>query len=95
VEKDATAIFQITVHADHLFYDSLVSEEPQLLFQPLADADADQDGDITTEELGATDIGAYDPGNEDLDDLWSFLMAQSRTLGHVDGEGHCQASATD
>lgn len=90
-----TATFQLTVHADHLFYDSLVSEEPQLRFQPLADADADEDGAITTAELQAANLGAYDPGNEDIEDLWSFLVAQHRTLGHVDGEGHCEASVGD
>lgn len=95
VRKDQPATFQITVHADHLFYDSLVSEEPQLLFQPLADADEDEDGEITEAELAARDIGGYDPGNEDIDDLWSWLVAQQRTLGHVDGEGHCEAAAVD
>jgi hypothetical protein len=93
VRKGETATFQITIHADHLFYDSLVSEEPQLLFQSLADADADDDGEITAEELGETDIGFYDPGNEKISDLWSFLVAQHRTLGHVDGEGHCETAA--
>ncbi len=95
VQKDETAVFQITLHADHLFYDSLVAEEPQLLFQPLADADADADGELTAAELGEADIGAYDPGNEDISDLWSFLVAQQRTLGHVDGEGHCEANPAD
>lgn len=95
VRKNQTATFQITVHADHLFYDSLVSAEPQLLFQPLADADTDADGQVTKVELSAADIGAYDPGNEDVDDLWTWLVAQSRTLGHVDGEGHCEAAADD
>ena len=86
--------FQITVHADHLFYDSLVAEEPQLLFQALADADVDADGAITEEELAATDIGAYDPGSEDgIDDLWAFLSKLSQTVGHVDGEGHCRSAA--
>lgn len=95
VEQDETATFQITVHADHLFYDSLVAEEPQLLFQPLADSDADDDGEITEAELSVTDIGGYDPGNEDVDNLWTWLIAQSRTLGHVDGEGHCEATVDD
>lgn len=95
VKEGETATFQITVHADHLFYDSLVSEEPQLLFQPIADADTDEDGEVTQAELAARDIGAYDPGNEDIDDLWSFVLAQQRTLGHVDGEGHCEAAAAD
>lgn len=91
-----TAAFQITVHADHLLYDSLVSSEPQVLFQALADADADGDGAITQAELTAKDIGAYDPGSEDgVDDLWAWLVAQTRTLGHVDGEGHCHATAAN
>ena len=96
VEDGGTSTFQITVHADHLFYDSLVSEEPDLLFGALADADEDGDGEITEEELSEADIGAYDPGSEDgIDDLWAFLNAQAKTLGHVDGEGHCHAEAGD
>lgn len=86
--------FQITVHADHLFGDSLVADQPRILFQALADADTDDDGSITQAELVTADIGAYDPGNDDgVDDLWAWLEAQTRTLGHVDGEGHCQATA--
>lgn len=86
--------FEITVHADHLFYDSLVAEEPRLLFQPLADADRNGDSIISKEELLVTDIGGYDPGSAGgVDNLWAWLIAQSRTLGHVDGEGHCHAQA--
>lgn len=95
VEEGEAATFQITVHADHLFYDSLVAEEPALLFSALAAADTDDDGEITEEELAVADIGSYDPGNEEADDLWSFLKAQSATLGHVDGEGHCHAHADE
>lgn len=95
VRKDGDASFQITVHADHLFYDSLVSEEPQLLFDAFAAADANDDGEVTRAELAARDIGDYDPGNEDIDDLWSWLVAQHRTLGHVDGEGHCEAAVAN
>jgi len=82
--------FEITIHGDHLLYDSLVGAEPELLFQALADADADADGAISPAELAATDIGAYDPGSEGgIDDLWAWLTALAHTLGHVDGEGHC------
>lgn len=88
------AQFEITVHADHLFYDSVVADEPQLLFQALADADANDDGNVTPDELAATDIGAYDPGSEDgVDDLWAFLTKQSASVGHVDGEGHCSPAS--
>lgn len=89
VAADGLGTVEITIHADHLFYDSLVSEEPALRFDAIAAADADADGTITRDELAATDIGAYDPGNLPIDDLWSFLSAQAATTAHVDGEGHC------
>lgn len=94
VLEGETATFEITIHADHFFYDSLVAEDPELVFQGLADADADADGEITRAELQATGIGGLDPGSEGgIDDLWAWLVAQGRTLGHVDGEGHCDALA--
>jgi hypothetical protein len=89
VPRGGVGELQITVHADHLFYDSLVSEEPALRFDAIAAADTDNDGEVTMAELAAADIGAYDPGNLAIDDLWSFLAAQAQTMGHVDGEGHC------
>lgn len=96
VADGENSTFQITVHADHLFYDSLVSSEPGLFFGPLADADENDDGEITRAELAATDIGTYDPGSEDgIDDLWTWLNALTATLGHVDGEGHCHAEVVD
>lgn len=91
VTSSVPGVFQVTVHADHLFYDSLVSEEPELRFDALAAADTNGDYEITADELAATDVGSYDVGNEDIDDLWGFLVAHARTLGHVDGEGHCDA----
>ncbi len=98
VPDGGRATFQITIHADHLLYDSLVADEPQLLFGALAGADdaGDDDGVISEAELAAADIGTYDPGSEGgIDDLWSYLTALTRTLGHVDGEGHCHAEAAD
>jgi hypothetical protein len=59
----------------------------------MADADSNDDGEITQAELAESDIGSFDPGSEgDIDDLWSWLVAATRTLGHVDGEGHCEAA---
>jgi hypothetical protein len=61
-------------------------------FEELALADADSDGEITQAELEAAPVpGAFDTGNDEVANLWAFLVAQSRTLGHVDGEGHCDA----
>jgi hypothetical protein len=93
VEAKGSAGFEITLHADHLLYDSLVSEEPELTFQALADADTG-DGVITRAELEAAGIGSFDPGNLDIEDLWAWLVALVQTLGHVDGEGHCHAEPT-
>jgi hypothetical protein len=92
VESGATADFQITIHADHLFRDSLVAEEPGLVFQPFADADSDRnmDGVIETDgELWEAGIGALDPGNETAPELWTWLILAARSIGHVNGEAHC------
>jgi hypothetical protein len=85
------ALTQLTVHGDHLFYDSLVDPEAVLRAQAYVDAD-DGDGELTVAELAAAPVAptGLDVGSlSEVDDLWAYLQAQSRTLGHVDGEGHC------
>jgi hypothetical protein len=91
VPRDGVGVLQVTVHADHLFYDSTVSAEPDLRFAAIAAADTDADGVVTQAELANADLGAYDPGNLEIDDLWAFVSAQAQTMGHVDGEGHCES----
>jgi hypothetical protein len=93
VPDDGEATSQITIHADHLFYDDLESPEPDIAFDLVASADADADGVVTAEELRGVDITAherYQVGSRDIDDLWTFIQAQTATLGHIDGEGHCE-----
>lgn len=86
-------VFQATIHADHLFYDSLASEEPALRFEAIAAADSDDDGDVTVSELEAADIGDYDPGSGGgVENLWQYLEAASKTVGHANGEGHCHVT---
>lgn len=90
VEADQPSYVQLTIHADHLFYDSLVSEDPALVFDALAGADTDDENDnISREELEATPVGSLDVGNAEVNNLWEWLEAQVATLGHIDGEGHC------
>lgn len=89
VPKDGVGTFQITIHADHFLYDSLVSEEPAVTFDTLAAADKDADGVISQVELTAAGIGGFDPGNQAIDNLWQWLGALNATLGHANGEGHC------
>jgi len=86
---------QLTVHGDHLFYDDLFAEEPKLLFGLLAQADDDGDanGEVSQAELEAVDLrplSNYQVGSTDIVDLWHFVEHLTTTLGHIDGEGHCE-----
>lgn len=88
----------LTIHADHLFYDDLISEEPGVRFDAIATGDRDGDGDITTDELRAVNITGFDRyqvGSLDVEDLWTFVDHQVSTVGHIDGEGHCEITTRD
>lgn len=83
---------EMTIHADHLFFDDLESEEPNVAFDIVARADADADGTVTLGELGGLDItgeARYQVGSRSISDLGSFVEAQTALVGHFDGEGHC------
>lgn len=84
---------ELTIHADHLLYDDLDSGEPRVVFDLIAASDTDGDGAVSRAELEARDISAesrYQVGSRPIDDLWGFVAAQTATLGHIDGEGHCE-----
>jgi hypothetical protein len=96
VPDGGTGTVQLTIHGDHLLYESLVDAEAGLRFGAIANADADRDGEVTPAELAAfsgVDFQALDnydvPGGSAIDNLWDYLTAQIETLGHIDGEGHC------
>jgi len=96
VPTGGTGTTQLTIHGDHLLYESLVDHDASLRFGPLADADANADGEVTPAELAAVSgiaFGAldhYDVGaGSGIDNLWDYLVAQVETIGHIDGEGHC------
>ncbi len=91
---DSDASSQITIHGDHFFYDDLVSDSPNLAFAAIAQADDDGDGDgeVTAAELAAFMLATqerYQVGSLDIDNLWDYLDYSTTTLGHIDGEGHC------
>jgi hypothetical protein len=94
---------QSTIHADHFFYDDAVSEEPEVAFQLIADADgmagSPADGAITPAELAAVDIRSQtryqvgsnrDPAGNAITNLRQYIELQATTLGHINGEGHCE-----
>lgn len=84
---------QLTIHGDHLFYDGLSNPDAAVRGLAIAGADADMNGDVTLEELAAVSVASlgYDVGPySDVTDLRVFVTFLTRTLGHIDGEGHCQ-----
>ncbi len=84
---------QYTIHGDHLFYDGLENEDAAVRGQAVADADADADGAVTLAELEAVSVASlgYAVGQySDVTTLADFVGFLTQTLGHVDGEGHCQ-----
>ncbi len=90
---------QLTIHGDHFFYDNLQSDEAQMRFQAIADADANSDGEVTLEELAQVDLTTlpldqYGTGGAAaVHNLRQFVEALSRTLGHYRGEGECEPHA--
>jgi hypothetical protein len=95
------ATVEATIHGDHLFYDDAVSTEPDVAFALIAAADgaagAAADGAVTLDELAAVDITAearYGVGSLPITDLRTFVTHQVGTVGHIDGEGHCDVGAS-
>lgn len=97
VTNGGTESVELTIHGDHFFYDDLASPDAVLRFEPMAAADADEDGEVTLEELSAVKLvdvadGTYGTGSVGhVDDLGAFVRELTRTVGHFRGEGHCVA----
>jgi hypothetical protein len=89
---------QLTIHGDHFFYDDLAAEAAVPRFNAMAAADTLGDGKVTFEELTAVKLvdipeGTYGTGSAShVDDLGAFVQAQTASLGHYRGEGHCTAT---
>ena len=100
VKNNASLTVELTTHGDHLFYDRLqASADPavptSLRFQAIADADANDDGEVTMAELEATplDVRLYDRSGLPASTLGAFITSLTRTVGHFRGEGECTVSA--
>lgn len=95
IPNGGTATTELTIHGDHFFYDGLENPDAEVRGQLIVDADADEDGSVTHAELAAVSIAptGYSVGQySDVTDLDQFITFLTRTLGHVDGEGHCQVN---
>lgn len=86
---------ELTVHGDHLFYDGLESPDAEVRAEAIVDADADLDGVVTQAELQAVPLAplGYTVGQySEVTTLGQHVEHLTRTLLHVDGEGHCQVN---
>ena len=93
IPSGGEASTQLTIHGDHFFYDGLEADDAVVRGQAIVDADANADGEVTLDELAEVDVASigYAVGQySDVTDLREFVTFLTRTLGHVDGEGHCQ-----
>ena len=103
VPTNGTTDAQITVHLDHLFFDTYANDEADLRFDAMAAVAMDET--VTLEDLAAQvnlsdlvnaagdplDV-AYDPGSAFdpiPEDLREYVEAAATTTGHFNGEGHC------
>lgn len=95
VPTDGTVTAQLTIHGDHFFYDDLQSPDARLRFDAIAAADANMDGEVSLDELAAVDLTTLPamqygtgsaPNVRTLRDFVTYLVG---TLGHFNGEGHC------
>jgi hypothetical protein len=99
VTNGGTQEVELTVHGDHLFYDDLQSEEGAPRFQAYADADANDDGEVTLAELDAVPLytipvekGTYGTGAlGNVNTLGQYVRTLARTIGHYRGEGSCNS----
>jgi hypothetical protein len=95
VTNGGTDSVELTIHGDHLFYDDLQAGNAKLRFDAIASADADTNGEITTDELSGVQLAtlptdSYGTGSAaDINNLRQFIKALSRTVGHFRGEGEC------
>ncbi|TVQ92161.1 MAG: hypothetical protein EA397_07315 [Deltaproteobacteria bacterium] len=95
IPPDGVARAQVTMHIDHVFWNTLRTEESPLAFSAIALADADGDGDVTIEELAAVSVleAGYETAGVQVDDLYAFIRYSLARASHFNGEGLCRVQA--
>lgn len=103
VAERSTQTVAATLHGDHLTFNGFPEGDEGgvlRLIQWLADCDLNVDGAVTRDELEAVPPSAlaeldarYQLGGspiQPLDTMWTYVVAQLSTQGHMNGEGECQ-----
>ncbi len=99
VSAGKTETVELSVHAEHLFLDSLTDESSKLRFDDLANADkTPADGTISLDELANVSLSSLSTsygtgGNASVKSLKDYLLMATRTLGHYRGDGECTMQA--
>jgi hypothetical protein len=100
VSGGATSTATITLHGDHLWFDSLPSASEGTVMRRAAwllKADSDGDGKVSTADLAnvraddafPSSLG-YNLSGAPIANALDFVRAQLATQGHLNGEGECQ-----
>lgn len=102
VSEGGVSTATITLHGDHLWFDSLVAGYESTVVrrtQWLVDADTDGDGKVVTEDLAKLPAETAFPSSKGYNlsggaipiaNALDFVRAQLATQGHFNGEGACQ-----
>jgi hypothetical protein len=104
VPSGGTIPVKPTIHGDHWFFSNFTSgvELTERRAQYLADADANGDGETTLDELrsyeaaDAFPIPAYNLSGAlggPIHSAYDYVLAETRTLGHFQGDGECPTRA--
>lgn len=97
----------LSIHGDHMFFNGFPQGTEggiERRAQWIADCDLNLDGEVTRDELEAIpppDLAAiadydlnvpFEPLRP-VDNMWTYLRAQLKGQGHLDGEGECDADS--
>lgn len=101
VTSDRTATADLTIHGDHLWFDSLARGDETTVTRRagwLLKADLDGNKMVTTEELKQARADTLFPSSEGYDvsggpfpvvTAYDFVRGQLSSQGHLNGEGEC------
>ena len=90
-----------TIHGDHWFFSNIAQGSEEITTrkaQWIANVDANHDGETTIDELKAADAGKAFPASDGyvlsggvipVNNAFDYLIAQSSTLAHLNGDGDC------
>lgn len=99
VAENTTTSVNLSIHGDHMLFDSFPTG-PEIVdrrAQWIANADLDQDGTVIQEELQSlaledlfpSSLYSYEGAPMEMETAWDYIVAQAHTQGHFQGEGHC------